>query len=185
MQQQEELAEAVQEIQQFRKQLGNTLANSPNFRQRAEFVLERLQNGFAHVVGTGFAIAETHSTEAGPLKTFMGQRLPEVPVPASVQEPTLSELDVVRAEVDKAYTAFPALEAGEIREHYADLVIRAVAKRAGMNVTPTEPAKLTNAYLDSIKEAIAGKAEHDAKVAEAEAVSEDIKAKAKGPAGKK
>jgi hypothetical protein len=170
-----DLQQAVEDIEQFRKVMDYRLRNLPNFRQRADNVLMQLQNGFAHVAGVGFAQSESQTTTAGPLRTFMGQLLPEAPVPARLEEPTRTEIDLISEEVDNAYLAFPVLEAGDIRDFYSDLVIRGVAKRAGMKITATEPAKLNNAFLESIKVAIAAKADHDAQVDAAETISSEIK----------
>lgn len=65
----------------------------------------------------------------------------------------------LRQAVDKLYIDFPSLENKEITDTYGDIEIRGVAKKAGLPVTETQPAKIDAKFLNQIKAAIKKQAE--------------------------
>lgn len=96
-------------------------------------------------------------------KRFGPIPLEEKPAEESVQLPSTKALEAeeLQKEVNAVYEGFVERENDDILDSVSDLVIRGVAKKAGMQVSQTEPEKLNAAFVDQIKEAIKEKAKTD------------------------
>lgn len=70
-----------------------------------------------------------------------------------------SEADLFVEQVDALYEIFPTLTPAELFDSYGDLLIRGVAKKAGMDVTEDRPAELNSNFIGAVKKAIKRKAE--------------------------
>lgn len=175
---QSKVSRACEVLNAAREEVVQLLADTPDLAVRADNVLKRLVEGLVHTTMLAPSNAPTETREREPLKTFLGKPVPQAATKTrealEAVEPTKTDLDFAREKVDKAYIAIPALSADDIREFYEDAVIRGVAKRAGLDVTTTTPKHLTNAFIESIKTAIANKAAAEAKVNEVEKQAAEI-----------
>lgn len=166
---------AIALIRDTKETVAELLADTPDFKTQANHVFETLANGLAFAIGekvihSGRTRTEVISQPAQ--RTIMGVPVPdEKPLKQRVQEvqPSISELDKFRTEIDKAYIAFGRMSNKEILNEFHDLEIRAVAKRAGLQVTKTEPVRITDSFVSEIKNAIQEKA--DAEAAQKEATT--------------
>lgn len=68
------------------------------------------------------------------------------------------EAEELQKEVNAVYEGFTERENDDILDSIPELVIRGVAKKAGLQVTQTEPEKINSAFVNQIKEAIIEKA---------------------------
>lgn len=103
-------------------------------------------------------IVNPHS---GPLKKMFGKDITtngtrptadvNKPFHQTVEDVELAEL---RLKADELYPKFLSASSDHLLDSVSDIEIRAVAKRAGLPVTETNPARITTDYIDQIKEAI-------------------------------
>lgn len=182
----QKIALAVSILQHAREDVAPLLSDVPDLAVTADHVLLRMIRSLEHTTQVAKnPVAAEPRKSSGEMKVFFGKRIPEAPSDIEEAlaevEPSMSEMDAALEEVNKAYLVFPDFAAADIREFYSEQVIRGVAKRAGMNVTPTTPRHLTNDYIESIKKAIGAKAEADAKVEEAERATAEVMTSAKEP----
>lgn len=166
--------QAIEEIRNMRGVLSELLADTPDFQTRAEHVLDTLANGLSFAIGDrpqSKPRQEKASRPQSGARTIMGQPVPEkTPIVEQVAaiQPTADDLSKLREDVAKAYESFPSLSNKEIRNTLSDLELRGVARKAGLHVTKTEPAHITEEFLNQIREAIHAKAEHAEAVKKAE-----------------
>jgi hypothetical protein len=78
--------------------------------------------------------------------------------PGEQRSPATLVGEELSLEVNAIYEGFTERENDEIIDSLTDLQIRGVAKKAGMEVTETKPERLTNSFIDEIKESIKKKA---------------------------
>lgn len=98
---------------------------------------------------------------AGPLKRMFGKDItPAVNRPAAdVNKPfhqTVEDVELaeLRLKADELYPKFLSASSDHLLDSVSDIEIRAVAKKAGLPVTETNPDRITTAYIDQIKTAI-------------------------------
>jgi hypothetical protein len=88
-------------------------------------------------------------------KLVVDETKPVTPTPAieikTTQEIELQELRVQR---DEVYNKFLTAQTDDLLDSLDELVIRAVAKRAGLPVTETNPKRVDAKFIDRIKAAI-------------------------------
>ena len=70
------------------------------------------------------------------------------------QKAEINDVEELKALVDNLELLFLKIESDEILDEHPDLVIRGVAKRAGLPVTEDNPKKLSVKYIDEIKATI-------------------------------
>jgi hypothetical protein len=85
--------------------------------------------------------------------TTPGNRHADVNKPFQ-QTPEDVELAELRLKADELYPRFLVTPSDNLLDSVSDIEIRAVAKRAGLPVTETNPQRITVAYIDQIKKAI-------------------------------
>jgi hypothetical protein len=83
--------------------------------------------------------------------------------------PRQAEIDKIKAEVNDVYNSIIERESKDILESTDELILRGVAKKAGLNVDANNPETITVAFIDEIKAAIKSKKEIANKIAEAKA----------------
>lgn len=72
------------------------------------------------------------------------------------------ELDELKRKRDELYKIFAETETDQLIDKYPDIEVRAVAKKAGLPVTETNPAKISVKFINQIKDAIKKQKELDA-----------------------
>lgn len=173
----EKTKEAIAQIRATRDHVSALLSDTPDFQTRAEHVFDTLANGLAFAIGEAIpgkslAVAKPTRTVTGS-RTIMGQVVPEEPTPMAKKlvdiQPSRTDVDKLREDVAKAYASFPTLSNAEIRNTLSDLELRGVAKAAGLQVTKTEPAHITDAFIQQIRTAMEEKANLETSIAEVEA----------------
>jgi hypothetical protein len=105
------------------------------------------------------------------LSTDYTKVMREVPEAKEVAAAELQEI------VDRLYPQFRDIETPALLDTYSEMDIRAVAMKAGMNVTETKPKKVDARFVDRIKDAIKQKAEIEKSGDEAENVEYTISAR--------
>lgn len=151
---------AVGKIGTLRKELGDIFADAPEFNNRANSVLTSLENGFRHLNGMEVIADKPNTTEVftpTPIAEMFGESVERNTQSVETAKPTIGDREALRAEIETAYPTFVNRNSNDILANVEHLVIRGVAKKAGLDVTSTEPAVLTEAFVDQIKEAINGK----------------------------
>jgi hypothetical protein len=169
----EKTRQAIDEIRSMRGRISELLSDTPDFQTRAEHVFDTLANGLSFAIGDRPQATRKQAPAARPSgpRTIMGQPVPEIsPIVEQIAaiQPTEGDLNKLREDVAKAYTAFPTLTNKEIRNTLSDLELRGVARKAGLHVTKTEPEHITEEFLNQVRQAIADKAAHDDAVLKAE-----------------
>ena len=118
----------------------------------------RLQSG-QHITGV-----ETPAAPKPLTKMFGRDVTPKPRVVKDVNKPFLEgpnevEEKELKLKVDELYPKFLITEADHLIDSLTDIEIRGVAKKAGIPVTETEPAKIDSKFITQIKTAIKKKAE--------------------------
>lgn len=151
---------AVDEIGTLRTKLGDIFADAPEFNNRAQSVLTSLENGFRHLAG--METIQTGNKPDGsftptPITKMFGEDVKREAPSVEQATPTVDDRTALRAEVEKAYPTFLTRKPKDILDNVEHMVIRGVAKKAGLDVTSTEPATITEAFVKKVIEAINGK----------------------------
>lgn len=131
------------ELEQFRLRVGNSFDTMSR----------------ALSVATGGQIdklGENGSTfQPKPLKKLLDMDVDEtVKTTDEAVNPRKEEIERIKQEVTDAYEGFLDRDSAEIIDSVEELIIRGVAKRAGMSVDANTPEKITVPFIDEIKEAI-------------------------------
>ena len=173
---------AIDLIKEVQLELERIYKDEPDMHIRATNVLNRLANGFAHAAGISVEIggvAENNWKGEEPTH-IMG-----IPIPkkdkinvVEASTPTYDDRKDLEGFVEVAFDEFQTVPAEELREQYNDFVIRAVATKCGLPVTPTEPAEITMDFINEVKAAAIKKAE-EITIANGGATDEKIKAPTK------
>ena len=104
-------------------------------------------------VKAGFKEEEVPDTINAEFVTSLIERIKENATPkyTTREEQEIEELTISR---DQLYDNFNTIEPDKILDSYPEIVIRAVAKKAGLPVTESNPKKIDIKYLEQIKAAI-------------------------------
>lgn len=153
-----DLQQVVAEFQQTLDSVLPLLKNHPMLQIRTETTIKRLMAGFTSMDATGNA-NDAEEEVLRPMKSFMGVAI------GSKAEKTVapvekSEVDLLKEQAKKVYGTLLTRENSEILEAVPEIVLRSVAKLAGLGwVSSTKPAKLEAKFVDQIKEAIGKKSD--------------------------
>ncbi|TXI85980.1 MAG: hypothetical protein E6Q36_10115 [Chryseobacterium sp.] len=153
----ENIKSAIQKIKTLRKELQSDLSEIPNLVIRTDHVLETLANGIAHTIGEN-PYVESTTFKPTPITHMLGEDVTiwkDVEIKSIV--PNKSDKDSLKKEANEAYETFIERDNKVILESVDDIVIRAVAKKAGLDVTSTLPEIITIDFIDDIKQAIIAK----------------------------
>jgi regulator of replication initiation timing len=156
-----EIKIAIEKIKQFRKELDSILSNNENLQIRASNVLQTLENGFKHIIGLPL---DEEGFDSGfkpsPITNVLGDDVTRtLPIIVKDIAPTDADKEALRQQALDAYDTFIDRDEKVILESLDEIVIRAVAKRAGMAVTSTEPERVGLEFINEIKSAILAKEE--------------------------
>jgi hypothetical protein len=168
-----EIKIAIEKINSFRQELADILPNHENLQIRASNVLQTLENGFKHVIGMPL----TEDVNSGgftptPITNVLGDDVThKAPIAVKDIIPTDADKEALRQQALEAYDTFVDRDEKVILESLDEIVIRAVAKRAGMAVTSTDPERVGLEFINEIKAAIIAKKEVE--LAKESALKED------------
>lgn len=147
--------QAMEILKNAQAAVHDTLKDFPALQTRAKSVLDTLINGLGHTIGK-VADRQPEPTNHISLAEAWGF------APASDTTPTKaivakSDVDELRELAKAAYETFLDRDSAALAESLLDIELRAVAKLAGLPVTPTEPKTITVPYIEEIKAAIKSK----------------------------
>jgi hypothetical protein len=125
--------------------------------QRHSF-LKSTVNGALNKLKARFRTGSQANTTNNFRKTF-APLVAAAPEEGDIKSPAALEGDEIAKEIAAIYESFPYREVDEILDSVDETRIRAVAKKAGLQVTETEPEKINTAFIVQIKEAMVKKAE--------------------------
>lgn len=150
----EQIKKAIKKIAVLREELKTDLAEIPNLVIRADHTLETLSNGLLHIIGESPTNQSSTFTPT-PITHVLGDDVTQQEkVDLKAITPTNADKEALKKQATEAYDTFLDRDSNVILESVDDLIIRAVAKKAGMDVTSTNPEKITVEFIESIKEAI-------------------------------
>lgn len=113
--------------------------------------------------------------ETGPATTIAGKPIVvNKKVKVEDLEPHQERLEVLRRKIENAYPRFLKMETQFIKNEFEENVIRGVAKKAKMKVTKEEPAEITLAFVEEIKENIRLMAQREKDMNELKASTVDV-----------
>ena len=110
-----------------------------------------------------------NSTIGGPLTKIMGKVIPGIANLAAAPQDDAEKKNAIKADqnqaqqnaaeelkatIERLLPEFPGLENEAILDTYSDLEIRGIAKKVGLPVTETNPAKIDSKFIDTVKAAI-------------------------------
>lgn len=152
---------AIQKIPALSNKICNYLTKEINFLK---------SNSGQHIhFGEG---SPTIGSNPKPLTKMFGKQLNPKPkidettadfVSVVREVPTAKEIEAqdLRAKVDDLYPIFTQIDSDQLLDSHDEIVVRAIAKRAGMTISEKSPKKIDTRYIDKIKAAIKTKAEKD------------------------
>ena len=162
----EQLKEAASEIKRLELKVKDILGHpaNGNWQQKVSHVLTTLHNNIVFTVGTGND-ATSSKSKFEPLTHIAGReiskKLEKIDTVADLRRipPTDEKKKEMDGIMEEAWKDFQKLTAGELKEKYGDLIVRGIAVKAGMDVTPTSPAKINIAFVNSVKASVAAEQE--------------------------
>lgn len=152
MEENDNIKEAIAILEDSKNQIHDLLEANPTLQLRISSTFDRLANGLKVVIG------ETISDNSQPFKmekleSVFGRKITEKKE-LKVQKTDKKEVDLLRETAAILYETFPEQQSKELIERLSDMEVRAVAKLSGLEVTSTQPAKITVQFIDKIKDAI-------------------------------
>lgn len=150
-------------------------AEYPNLALRCNNQLGILIGQLSHAAGITLGASTTAAGEEKKPTHILGIALgiPPAPVKQEAITPSQEEKTQLQDLTDQAFADFQTLEAGVLKETYGDLIIRAVAVKADMEVTPTYPEKVNVAFIRDVIAAVKVKAEQIKQVEDADNASDN------------
>jgi len=177
--QETELHEAINFLKGTKEQMAGFLPSHPGLVSRSNHVLTQLINGMCHMAGlplvTDLPEGNTQQKKAAtePVTHILG-----IPVtnskrikksePQTMVNPKEEDVKILKNDVEAALTTFLERDSKDLLESLDHIVIRGVAKKAGMQVTILEPETLTVQFINEVKEAITKMNEINSKVDKAD-----------------
>ena len=154
------LKDAISMVTKFKTELSNKLAQTPELQLRATAVLTTLENGFRGIVGMDVVsnagtVQESSGFSGKPHEDFMGVKTKPAPIDVEDLAPADDVIAKLKAEVNEAYDTFRDRDNEAILKTVDPLVIRGVAKKAG--VEGFADTHLDSAFIDEIKMAMIDK----------------------------
>lgn len=118
--------------------------------------LQREADYLLLVTGAG-DVADNTGTVLGPATTIGGKPISKIPkITQRDLRPSDDKVLQLQEDVESALVYFgPDSDSGGILANIPDLIIRGVARKAGLQVTKQKPEILTVEFIDQIKEAVA------------------------------
>lgn len=155
----EHIKKAIDKIGRLKNELQQDLALTPDLFVRCKGVLETLISGLSHIAGVPVPDSGSNSSfTPSPIISVFGDDVTRaVEIPIDNSKATAADHDKLKAEAESAYESFLDRSNDDLMEHVEDMVLRAVAKKAGLEVTLKDPAVITSEFIDTIKEAIQNK----------------------------
>ena len=165
--QSEILSEAIELLSEVHNKLSVLLIDDfPNLKLKSDNVLRVLINGFKVVNNQPIGDqTETLVTDFPPITSMFGKEIDFQKTPE--KKPFVidkSEFDSFKEKIDNALSVFEAISEKDILETFDDFTIRGIAKIAGIEVTPTDPEKVTVQFVKQIKDALAAKETSDTEI---------------------
>lgn len=161
----ENISQAIEILETARKEVAALLTEETGLALRVDNTLEKLTNNIKHVGGFGIShFDDAESNSVVPVaKTFMGVNLEDL---ESQQEPATveveqDEIDVFVKESEDLYKTFLNRDTKELADSLKDkeLLLLGVAKKAGLTFENPSSVKVTQKFINEVKDAIIAKNE--------------------------
>lgn len=126
-----------------------------NHALRIDSDLQKIINTLSLTTGHGGFVTEKASTP-GPATTFMGEKLEKQTVtPPEAIKPTPDQVNQLKDQIEVAFKSFPDTDSEQILSTVDEVVIRGVAKKAGVKgISKDNPKEITVVFIDEVKETI-------------------------------
>jgi hypothetical protein len=152
------IKEVIAILEESKKQISELLESNPTLQLRVTSTFDRLSNGLKVVIGEPISDNTQEGFKMEKLESVFGRKIHEKKE-LKVQKTDKKEVDLLRETAAVLYDTFPEQQSKELIERLTDMEVRAVAKLAGLQVTSTQPAKITVVFIEKIKEAIVNQKE--------------------------
>jgi hypothetical protein len=151
--------QAVAEILKAAQAQVNALLTSPEdelHRLKINQTLQLEADRILLITGTG-DLTENKSAILGPATTIGGKPIGKLPkITEADLVPSDDKVFNLKQQVESALIYFgPNSDSAGILANIPELVIRGVAKKAGLKVTKDEPKEITVEFIEQVKEAVA------------------------------
>lgn len=135
-----------------------------NHALRIHAILEKEINHLGLLTGTHDG-STAPTAKLQPATHILGEEI-KAPVAATKPdlEPAAAEVETLKQRVEEAYPKFLNDTSKDIAKDWEDIVVRGVAKKAGLKVTKDEPKTITIKFVEEIKAAILEKEAADKKI---------------------
>jgi hypothetical protein len=162
----------IPELEKFQAKAKTLLEDFPGVSENFDIQLEKSLNFLRFKVGTAGATSGV-LPELAKITTLRGEKFVQgekvvedltpkenkLAVAASVKTADEIAAEELKAAVDQLEPLFMEIDNAKLVDEQADLVLRGIAKRAGLPVSEDNPKKIDTKYIATIKEAIKKKAE--------------------------
>lgn len=160
------IADSILILENAKNEISISLKSMPDLLARTSNVLKTLISGLKFSTSALTESNDSSSLPSQPLTHFLGREITK-PVyrPIADKEAIPTEVSYLRANAERLMAALDGLKNSDILRDEADMTIRAVAKFMGMDVSPTNPEKLDNGFIEAIRAAKIAKIEFDTEYA--------------------
>ncbi|QIY82555.1 hypothetical protein HER18_02855 [Chryseobacterium sp. NEB161] len=163
----ENIVQAIEILETARKEVAALLTEETGLALRVDNTLEKLTNNIKHVGGFGIShFDDAKSNSVVPVaKTFMGINLEDLEAQqeTATVEVEKGDKEIFISQVKDLYKTFLDRDTKELADSLKgkDLQVLGVARLAGITVENPSAVKVTQKFINEIKEAITAKNEAD------------------------
>jgi hypothetical protein len=148
------MEKVIEILEAAREAAGDELKGKEEFQIRVNTTLTRLIDGLKHASSLPAEVAnDTPGSQR--LTHVLGKPIKlREPIRRARKEtiPTTKELSDFELLVNQADVELETSTAAELKDKYGDLTLRGLALKLGMEVTPTEPAKINAEFIKQMKQ---------------------------------
>lgn len=174
----ENIQEAIEVLKEAREKTSKLLTFNPALKVRTDNALDTLVNGLSHTIQGNVTHAGTVQ-DFSPITHIFGQKVAnttEAVIPVKIELKN-EDVEQLRVRAKAAHATFLGRDNKELMDSLTDMEIRAVAVISGVEVSETEPKRITAPFIDKIKAAIIQKQAEDKAAADAIETTKQTEAK--------
>jgi hypothetical protein len=152
------IEKAINKIENLQSELNSDLQENELLQIRCNYTLETLANGMKHLIGLPIGDAVSVEFIPTPLRNVLGENVEHGEViKEDTVKPSEADKEALKKQAIECYETILDRDSKAVLDAVEDIVIRATAKKAGLQVSSIDPAKITVDFIDKIKQAILDK----------------------------
>lgn len=149
------MEKVIEILEAAREAANKELEGKQEFQIRVDTTLTRLCDGLKHAAAVPMPELKNEASAKQKLTHVFGRPIaPREPIKKARKEtiPTTKELSDFELLVSQAERELETSTPADLKDKYGDLTLRGLAIKLGMDVTPTEPAKINAEFIKQMKQ---------------------------------